>query len=230
MTATAPIDLPIDTLPRSGFASDFRIILDDLSLSRGDRLLMNGLSATLSAGELLYITGENGIGKTSLLLAFAGLLKPTQGEILFQDEGAFVDSKNYVSLLSQPDGASPGLTAREDLRIYLRLHGRADQEQSLFDHTELDIAADVRTENLSLGQRKRLAFAKIIAAQRQVWLLDEPFSALDETGRAFVRNTLQHHIRNNGLCLIATHDPVKLEGIKTRILNLQKPQQTERVL
>ncbi len=166
------------------------------------------------------MTGENGIGKTSLLLALAGLLKPAAGYIEFShDNTAF----EQVSLMSQPDGISRGLSAKEDLMFHLRLHNQSSESDVLLESTGLKSAVNVRTENLSLGQRKRLSLAKIIAARRQVWLLDEPFSALDESGRAFVSQTIESHIQNNGICVIATHDPVSFESLPTQTLHMTRP-------
>ena len=152
------------------------VSLQSVSLRRGERVLLENLSLTLEPGNLLYVLGENGIGKTSLLLALAGLLKPHQGQIVFP-EGA--SPHLSTSLIIQPDGASRGLSVAENLDFASKLYTSRPDFDLLLKKVGLTDLAHNRTETLSLGQRKRLSLAKLLIARRSLWLLDEPFSALD---------------------------------------------------
>ncbi len=197
-----------------------RLSLNAISLQRGERLLIDNLSLSLTSGSLVYVTGENGIGKTTLLLAVAGLLRPESGEISYVTDGSPLKPFDCASLMVQPDGASRGLTAKEDLVFFARLGHHAHNITDLLQRVGLSDAADVNTEGLSLGQRKRLSLAKIMAAGRPLWLLDEPFSALDIKGRHFVAEVIKAHLDQGGICVIATHNPTEISGHKAKTLQL----------
>ncbi len=193
---------------------DAQLSLSRVSLRRGTSLLLSNVDLTLSSGSLLYVTGQNGIGKTSLLLAIAGFLRPETGSI----------KSDKVAIMQTPDGASKGLTSREDLKFHLCLSRQDHRLSDLLKSVGLEGASNVKTEDLSLGQRKRLCLAKIIASQAPIWLLDEPFSALDENGQDFVETTIAQHLTQGGLCIIATHLPRQIRGHKSQTLHLSKPE------
>jgi heme exporter protein A len=196
------------------------VTLENVSLSRGDRVLIDNLSLSLSPGKLVYITGENGIGKTTLLLALAGLLYPEQGQINYTIAEHAYRAFDCASLMVQPDGASRGFSAEEDLRFFAKLGQHTVNTHDLLERVGLKEAAAVRTEGLSLGQRKRLSLAKIMAAKRPLWLLDEPFSALDKDGRDFVASVIKNHLDKGGIALIASHNPTPIAGHKAKTLHL----------
>lgn len=196
----------------------FNLSLQSVSLRRGERVLFENLSMNLSAGNLLYVLGENGIGKTSLLLALAGLLKPYEGQITFPDDSPPVLSS---SLMIQPDGASRGLTVREDLNFISKLSPNTGNALALLEKTGLLDLAENRVEMLSLGQRKRLSLAKLLIGQRPLWLLDEPFSALDSEGRSLFAQEIAKHLGNGGIAVIATHQPTEIPGHISKTLQLK---------
>ncbi len=202
------------------YAHTLFVTLEALSLARGDRVLIDNLSLTIPPSSLVYVTGENGIGKTTLLLAMAGLLRPEIGSVMFEQDGVAMRPFDCASLMVQPDGASRGLTAKEDLAFFASLNNGAVDVTSLLARVGLSDAASVNTEGLSLGQRKRLSLAKIIAAERPLWLLDEPFSALDSEGRDFVAGTIKSHLDTGGIAVIATHNPTPIKGHKAKTLHL----------
>lgn len=196
------------------------LCLDSLSLQRGNLTLIENLTLSFTNKDLCFITGENGIGKTSLLLVLAGLLRPESGQITYHAGMDRLRETDCVSLVSQPDGASRGLSAAEDLSFFLTLAGRKFITLDLLQQVGLANARNVKTESLSLGQRKRLSLAKIIGMNRPVWLLDEPFSALDKEGRDLVADCIAVHLDKGGICLIATHHPVPIKGSKAKTLHL----------
>jgi len=205
-------------------SSTLKLRLNDVSLRRGDLRLIEGLSLTSSQSGLYFITGENGIGKTSLLLALAGLLRPEMGDITYTSNEEVLKMSDCVSLVVQPDGASRGLTAKEDLQFYLSLSENKGLTETLLEKVGLTSAQNVKTEGLSLGQRKRLSLAKIIGVNRPVWLLDEPFSALDSEGRDLVANAIAAHLTQGGICFIATHHPVPINGFRAKTIHLSSAQ------
>jgi len=201
-------------------SSKLELHLNNVSLRRGDLSLIEGLSLASSNSDLYFITGENGIGKTSLLLALAGLLKPETGGITYTSNGEVLKESDCVSLVVQPDGVSRGLTAKEDLQFYLSLSGNKGLTETLLEAVGLTPAQNVKVEGLSLGQRKRLRLAKTMGANRPAWLLDEPFSALDAHGRDLVTNAISAHLAQGGICFIATHHPMPINGFKAKTIHL----------
>jgi len=192
--------------------------LHSVSLRRGERVLFKNLSLTLKSGDLLYVLGENGIGKTSLLLALAGLLKPHQGYIDFPER---LSPHLSSSLIIQPDGASRGLSVLEELHFTSNLYEPSSDLHHLLDKVGLIDMAQNRTETLSLGQKKRLSLAKLLIARRPLWLLDEPYSALDAAGRDLFSQQIAEHLGQGGIAVIATHLPTNIPDHSAKILTLE---------
>lgn len=193
-----------------------RLGLENLALERGGRVLFTGLSASVAAGEALAVTGANGAGKTSLLRAIAGLLRPLAGRVVF-DGAADADEarRRGCHLVGHHDGLKGGRTAREELMFQARWSG-GNEAAVLTAAARLGVERqlDVEVRRLSAGQRRRLALARLIAAPRAVWLLDEPLAPLDADGRALMGEIMGRHLAGGGLILAAVHDPLPI-GART---------------
>ncbi len=190
-----------------------RLAIDRLSLARGERRLFEGLSFTLGAGEAVALTGANGAGKTSLLRAVAGLLHPEAGEIRFEGlEGAALEPEDARSsglhLLGHHDGLKTGRTAREELDFWARWSG--GEPGPGIKAMLLEPLLDLEVRKLSAGQRRRLSLARLIAAPRPLWLLDEPLAPLDAKTRDRVGGLMAGHLATGGLILAAVHDPLPI--------------------
>jgi heme exporter protein A len=187
----------------------------DLAVTRGDRLLFEGLSFTLRAGEAAALTGRNGAGKTSLLRAIAGLIRPAAGEIVFEGAAGPLIAEDARSrdahLLGHQDGLKPGRTAWEELLFQAQWTGgsRADAEAAC-ERLELRRLLDLEVRKLSAGQRRRVALARLVASPRRLWLLDEPLSPLDAERRAQFGALMARHLAGGGLILAAVHDPLPI--------------------
>ncbi|HXV00323.1 MAG TPA: heme ABC exporter ATP-binding protein CcmA [Caulobacteraceae bacterium] len=184
--------------------------LKNLSVARGGRVLFEGLSSRVAAGEALAVTGPNGSGKTSLLRAVAGLLQPLAGEVVF--EGAFEVSevrRRACHLVGHQDGLKSDRTAYEELLFQARWGG-ADETAALAAAERLGLTRQLglETRRLSAGQKRRLALARLIAASRRLWLLDEPLAPLDAGGRTLMGEAMAEHMAAGGLILAAVHDPL----------------------
>ena len=178
----------------------------DLTLARGDRVLVSGLSFELAAGEARVVTGANGAGKTSLLRAVAGLLRPMAGTISLS---GYEDRHDGLHLMGHQDGLKAGRTAGEELAFWSRWAGgdaagiqRAAEQLALGPLTGLPVRV------LSAGQKKRLAMARLLAVPRPLWLLDEPLAPLDANWRTTFGEIAQAHLAGGGLILAAAHDPM----------------------
>lgn len=182
--------------------------VSDLSLSRGERGLIRGLSFRLERGAALALMGPNGAGKTSLLRAVAGLIRPDAGDIRL-DGGAPTDRRDRLHLMGHLDGLKGGRTARAELDFQARWAG-ADDAGIDRAVAALNLASllDLECRRLSAGQRRRLAFARLIAAPRPLWLLDEPLAPLDVRWRDAVGALMAAHLKDGGAILAAVHDPL----------------------
>jgi heme exporter protein A len=188
--------------------------IEALSLSRGERLLFRGLSLRLSAGEAVALTGANGAGKTSLLRAVAGFIRPDAGAITFGGaDGEALDSevarRDGLHLLGHLEGLKPTRTARQEFDFQTAwLGGSEVAREAAVTRLSLAPLLDLETRKLSAGQKRRLSLARLIAAPRALWLLDEPLAPLDERWRAVAAELMAAHLASGGMILAAVHDPL----------------------
>lgn len=185
------------------------IFVSGLTLSRGERVLFRDLSFELAAGEALALTGANGAGKTSLLRALAGFIRPDAGTIAFADAESAEARRRHIHWLGHLDGLKGARRARDELTFQAHwLGAETDGVAAAVDVLALQPLLDLEVRQLSAGQRRRLAFARLIATPRPVWLLDEPFAPLDARWRAALGLLMQAHIDKGGSILAAVHDPL----------------------
>lgn len=188
--------------------------LDNLTLTRGDRVLFQGLDLELRAGEALALTGANGAGKTSLLRAVAGFIRPDTGQISAHDaSGQTVELEifraRHLHWLGHLEGLKPTRTAAQELGFQSAYLG-GDQAGLARAVERLSLAPlmDLDCRKLSAGQRRRLSLARLVAVPRTLWLLDEPLAPLDETWRASVGELIAEHLALGGMVMAAVHDPL----------------------
>lgn len=177
----------------------------DLTLARGDRVLVRGLSFSVAAGEALVLTGPNGAGKTSTLRAVAGLLKPLSGSIDLAGEG---ERSDRLHLIGHQDGQKAGRTAGDELRFWCGWAGEPYGADKAAETLALKPLLPLPVRVLSAGQRKRLAMGRLIAADRPLWLLDEPLAPLDAYWREMFGVLAMAHLGTGGMILAAAHDPM----------------------
>ena len=186
---------------------------ENLACARGDRTLFDDLNFRVSAGQALAVEGANGAGKTSLLRMIAGFLAPAHGRLIAKTaQGESDDSEERgksIGWLGHQDGLKPQLTVIEQLTFFAQLYG-GPANPALLEQVGLARQADLPCRYLSAGQRRRLALARLLAAQRQLWLLDEPFAALDASGQQLVAHLMARHCGNGGIIIAATHEALGL--------------------
>lgn len=176
---------------------------DDLACRRGDRLLFRRLSFALAPGQSCHITGANGVGKTTLIRAVAGLTTPYAGQV--QRTGA-------LGLLDERSGLDPDLPLTRALAFWCTIDAVADQA-AIMARLKLDALAEVPVRYLSTGQKKRAALARLLGQRAPIWLLDEPLSGLDTASQALVSALVREHCAGGGIALIASHQPLDVPGM-----------------
>lgn len=193
------------------------ITATDLACRRGDRLLFRGLSLNVEAGEALHITGANGIGKSSLLRILAGLLTPFAGS---------ASSNGAVALLDERPALDLDAPLGKALSFWDGVDGCSDPSVAL-QALDLVPLLDIPVRYLSTGQRKRAAMASILNRSAPIWLLDEPMSGLDTSAQAKLTALIQLHIGGGGVCVLASHQPVAVDGLRGLELADFVPEHTE---
>lgn len=191
--------------------------IEGLAIRRGERLLFEGLDLTLGAGEAVALTGRNGAGKTSLLRAIAGLLRPAAGRIAFQGAEADDARRSGLHLIGHQDGLKSGRTAWEELRFQALWTGGSEASaRAAAQAFDLDRLLDLEIRRLSAGQRRRVALARLAASPRPLWLLDEPMAPLDAAHRSAFGGMMERHLAGGGMIVAAVHDalPIAARGVE----------------
>jgi heme exporter protein A len=191
-----------------------QLIAENLVLSRGGRTVIDGLSFRVSEGQALVLTGPNGSGKTTLLRALAGFLRPTAGGIRVASAPEEREISELLHFVGHLDGIKTHLTVEENLAFWAAyLDGGKDHRlAAALDAFALAGLADIPAGYLSAGQKRRLALARLKAAERPLWLLDEPTVSLDAAAVAMLTDAVKAHLEGGGLAVVATHAALPLEG------------------
>ena len=196
-----------------------------LACVRGERELFTDLNLEVERGEALRIAGANGSGKTSLLRMLCGLSCPAAGEVLWNGLDIRRQREDFgrqMIYLGHANGVKDDLAAWENVVVAATLGGHPvtrDAAYAALDQLGLGQAADLPTRALSQGQRKRVALARLHLGTRQLlWILDEPFTALDVAAVDALCAALNRHLAYGGMVVYTTHQDVKLHG--QRLLQL----------
>lgn len=202
--------------------------INQLSCTRGDRNLFSDLSFSVASGTLLHIRGHNGCGKTTLLRALCGLFLPDSGEILWDGERIQAlqeDYRRHLLYLGHHNALKDDLTGIENLLINTRMGGSECTREACWQALEevgLRGYEDLPIKVLSQGQKRRVSLARLLLSKTTLWILDEPFSALDVAAVEQLQAIISDHVANDGIVLLTTHQEVALTAGDSETLHLDQ--------
>ena len=185
-----------------------------------DRCLFAGLNFSLNSGQIMQLAGPNGAGKTSLLRIIAGFSAPDEGAILYQELPISKYYEEYARdllFIGHKTGVNTQLSAVENVSHWLQINGYSEPDlYPILAQLGLVGLEDVPVRMLSAGQQRRVALVRLWFSDAKLWVLDEPFTALDKSGVAFLQQRFTEHLQNGGAILLTTH-----QDLTTHFSNLQ---------
>lgn len=200
----------------------------DLECARGGRSLFSGIGFSLSAGDLMRVRGPNGSGKTTLLRTLAGLTRAESGTVLWDGTdvaGMGDEFRARLAYLGHQPALKDELTVSENVRYAAWLGGTPAEDAEIapaLERVGLGRRANLPARFLSQGQRRRVAIARLaLAARLPLWILDEPFTALDADAVAMLRALLREHLGAGGEVVLTTHQESELEGLEHASIGLE---------
>ena len=204
------------------------LVVKNLQCIRGEKELFSGLSFALNNKQLMRIEGQNGTGKTTLLRTLCGLSQPDQGEVLWQNESIKKQDESFrkeLFFLGHLNAIKADLSALENLKINTELAGNKYSEEELLKALE-DIGlfgSEYKpSAHLSQGQKRRVSLAGLLLTKAKLWILDEPFVALDGFAVKELQNVIAKHVENDGMVILTTHQEIPLTDGEILSINLDQ--------
>jgi len=201
------------------------LVAKDLEYLRNDRVLFGDLNFEIRAGEALQIEGRNGSGKTTLLRILCGLINADSGQIFWSGQDIQKQRYDYsinMAYVGHHDGLKGDCTPIENLNLS---HALSAAERKLSAHEALEQVGLKGFDHqicrtLSAGQRRRVALARLLISPSKLWILDEPFTAIDKSGIGELENMISDHVKTGGMVILTSHHDMNLTEIDTERLVL----------
>ena len=210
-----------DLMPHQSRSEKHELSMRGISLSRGGHPLFSGISLSIIGGDVVWIGGDNGIGKSSLLRLMTGLSRADDGDISWTLKDSPCEAEELIGYQGHQDAFKPALCAAEALNFWADVMNRPQASMALLDIVGLGTRADVPCGQLSAGQKRRLSLARLMLSRKPVWIMDEPSAAMDAEGIELIHNIISAHLARGGSAVIASHNPPRISGIRARQLILK---------
>lgn len=192
------------------------LVIDSLTVKRGERTVLSRLSLSAEAGVALLLTGPNGAGKTTLLRTIAGLLPASQGSIRLGSGTPSEGIGEQSHFVGHLNGVKPALSVRENAAFWASyLGGPAQGVGPALARLGLAELAPIPASYLSAGQKRRLGLVRLLLAPRPLWLLDEPAVSLDLASQRLLAGIVNSHLAQGGIVIAATHQPLGFEPARS---------------
>lgn len=201
--------------------TEYQLELKNIACERGETRLFEGCHFIVKSGDWVQVEGHNGIGKTSLLRILAGLSLAAEGEVLWNGEPIQKQRDSYYSelfYLGHHAGIKPELTPWENLSFYQKIQKLPQDDEALWralEKVSLIGREDLPCSHLSAGQQRRVALAKLWLTQAKLWILDEPFTAIDKKGVADLIAHIEQHCEQSGLVIFTSHQTAESDKVRT---------------
>lgn len=191
------------------------LIVKNLSAFYGAHLVFKNINFHLNQEQCLLVKGANGSGKTTLLNQISGLTQPDEGSIFFANE-PIKKSKTYTEkmlYISHKNYLKENLSIKDNLRLLALIHTKQPSidEKMILEQANLKVLLSQKIAQLSLGQKKRVLLTQLFFSNKQVWILDEPVSSLDNQSVIFFEQLLAKHLKNKGMAIISSHQNLNIE-------------------
>lgn len=200
-----------------------------LTCERGERTLFQGLTFSVESGTLVRIAGSNGAGKTTLLRLMTGLMRPVEGEVRWRGEPVIKAAQDFwreLCYIGHRNGVKDDLSVLENVLINTKVASLTVSENEALDALDqvgLTDFVDVPAGQLSQGQRRRVALARLwLSRSVKLWVLDEPFTALDVKGVARLASLIGEHVKEGGIVMLVTHQEVPVEDARLMVIEPEK--------
>lgn len=184
------------------------ITVKNLHYEYDENILIDSLSFSLNTGDFLYISGENGKGKTTLLKLIAGIFSPTWGEIFWENQPIHKNHEyfhQHVNYIGHKSAIALSLTPKENLYFFSQAYSVKNSISEALIMAGLKHYADTPASFLSAGQIRRIALAKLLLLDTPLWLLDEPYTALDAQSVSWLQRNIHAHLEQNGIVIMTSH-------------------------
>lgn len=195
----------------------------NLACWRNEQALFTDLNLSLSPKNVLFLQGENGSGKTSLLRILCGFRLPDEGEITWGNKptSSLPEYFQNISYVGHKNGIKDELTVEENLNLMRSMATASDiKTESVLKQIGLFKRADVLARQLSAGQKRKLALARLMMTENSFWVLDEPFTSLDKETVGFFESLIKQHITRGGMLILTSHHDIDLSGLSVNHFNL----------
>ena len=199
------------------------LTVKNLACWRNEHVLFSNLNFTLAPENVMFLQGENGSGKTSLLRILCGFRLPDEGDIGWENTSALSNPEYFqnISYVGHKNGIKDELTVEENLNLMRSMATASDiKTESVLKKIGLFKQADVLTRQLSAGQKRKLALARLMMTNNSFWILDEPFTSLDVASVGFFEELIKQHISRGGMLILTSHHEIDLTGLSVNHLSL----------